>query len=348
MKNLILIILVTTFVCSSVNVSYARRIKEPLQPQKDYYIALRNLLSKYVPLNKSNGFMREFIINQRIYDRNSPQLQDVCKSTRQAIFTMENYGVAIPLIHYFINSVLPAMQTELYNYPDPQSYGEVLSIIASGIRLVDEETTDTPKSIYLEIISHNSSRDDSVGAFFAQLFNVFMSEPLDFKADYSRLERIISDSYYVHTKHQILRKAFESAIQFSEDVYAGMPEVELLITGALQNNLFIKAYSISALARICMAEGISQEGRVYVFQSALNGLKSIPWDICFDRNGDIPDEVNYLAVCIDYLADAEAVCREEFGLDVDLAQDEEFVRIFRLLLMRGFDFETQARLIGEN
>lgn len=77
-------------------------------------------------------------------------------------------------------------------------------------------------------------------------------------------------------------------------------------------------------------------------------MKSIHWDIYFDRNGEIPEEVNYLAVLIDYLAEAESACRELYGLDVDSAQDEQFVEIYKWLLWKGFDFKKANYLLNEN
>jgi len=294
--------------------------------------------------------MRGFCVNQRIFSRDSDKLQKVCFELHNAILKMERYRVDVPIIGYFITSILPEIQIELYNYDEFETLSEVLDIVVDSIKHLNKEMPTNLEDVYFEVISRNSSRSDETGAFFAQLFNNLTAE-FDFQGEYDKLDRIISDNdgaYFIHTKHQILRRAFEN-IRFSpEDAYLGIPEVELLVSGTRQKDIFIQTYATCTLARLCQIEGIPQDLRFYMFQKAVDGVKLIPWDYYFDRNQDqIPEEVGYLAIAIDFVADAEETCRA-LGLDVDLAEDSQFVRIFSLLLMRGFDFEVASRFPDPN
>ncbi|MDD5614476.1 MAG: hypothetical protein PHQ54_05345 [Candidatus Omnitrophica bacterium] len=348
-KKFAVILLLLLFISFLTYASHARRTIDSLAAQKNYYSALQNLMTKYLPQSRVNNFMGGFFINQRLFSHDSPQLQEVCRIIRKSIFELEDHNTDLILLIYLLEEILPEFQVELYNFKDPRIYGEVLNIITREVRSLDCSDFEEAGSIYWRIISRNADRDDEVGAFFAQLFNRLYIQTCDFEQDYDRLQIIISgDAYLTHTKHRILSEAMESIVDSAEDLYIGMPELDILVEGIWQRDLYIQFYSTVSLALLCTVEGIPAEVRKHIFNSALEGVKNIPWDICFDRSVETPEEVKYLAVSITYLADAEEACREEFGLDVDLSRDEQFIRIYHLLLLQGFDFNGRMSRISEN
>jgi len=343
-KTILVLILLSVFVTPA----FARRVETSPAVGKDYYIALRNILAKYILFPQACNFMDGFSANLQIFDRRSKLIQDVCRAIRKTIFKIENSRESVLLISYFIKSILPQFQSELYHYNNPQIYEEVLNTIVDDLGRLDRTRSEKPETVFYKIISENSSRQDDVGAFFAQMFKNLYVNGSNFEQEYSKLQRIVSgENYKTHTKLQILRDAVNRIMSDSEKIVTSSPEINLLIEGSLQKDIFIKAYSISTLASLCSLDGLSADIRLYIFNSARNGVKSIHWDIYFDRNGEIPEEVNYLAVLIDYLAEAEEFCRE-FGLDIDLARDEQFVKIYELLLFKGFDFEKAEYLFNKN
>ena len=351
MKKIIVVIVTLILTLTFINPSFARRSRESIQLKKDYYICLRNLITKYLPWDKTTNFMRGFYINQQVGDQYSPQLQEVCQKIRKAIFKLEEHQVKVPDLIYFMDTFLPFFQTELYNFKDSDVYDEVLNVVVSGFIESKNRIELSSETILLEALSKNSSTSSEAGRFCAHLFYQLRSEPINFETEFQKLEGIIRDedrSYSTHLKHRILSNAKVSIESSPEDIYMRMPEIELLITGTQQDDLFLKVYSTTALSLLCHLEGISSEVREYIFQCALDGVKRIPWDVYFDREGGIPEEVNYLVVCINYLIDAEEISRVEFGLNVDLGYDSEFVTIYRLLLMRGFNLEQRERFLSIN
>ncbi len=350
MKKIVIATVVLIATLTAINTSFARRSRESNQIKKDYYICLRNLISKYLPWDKTTAFMSGFYVNQQVEDRYSPKLQEVCQKTRKAIFKLEEQAQVSDII-YFLEVFLPALQVELYNFKDLDIYNEVLNIVVDGFIEHKDRVELSSENILLETLSNNSSTNGGVGRLIANLFYQLRSDSIDFETESQRLEAIIRDSdssYSTHLKHRILRKAIASIEDYPENSYLGMPEIELLITGTYQDDLFLKVYSTTALSLLCHLEGISSVVREYIFQHALEGVKRIPWDIYFDREGETPEEVKYLVVCIEHLIDAENVSRIRFGLDVDLNCDLEFVTIYKLLLMRGFNLEQRERFLSTN
>ncbi len=353
MTKIFLIILTIFFTFTPMRISEARVVRDSFENESstmDYYKSLRNILAKYITFRKSKDLMRGFGFNLKIYNQNSPKIQKVCEEVRKAVLKLEDPRVNSSLITYFINTVLAEFQKELYNFSDPKIYGEVLNIIVNKVfdSVKNGIVLGSPENLYKDIVIKLANRDDDIGAFFAQLFNRLYAQPPNFKEMERGLQNIIlNDNYSVHTKHQILVKAFEKMVAAPDDISLGNVYLELLVSGVSQSNLYIKAFSICRLAKICCEEGFSQNVRIFAFESALAGLKSIPWDIYFDRNKKAPEEVNYIVVCIDYLIDAEKACHE-YGIDIDLAEDEEFVQIYDLLLLDGFDLEFYKGFVSKN
>jgi hypothetical protein len=359
-KSLIFVLAVFSFLTLFSGDSYARRSRDILPAERDYYRLLRNTITKYDSrFDRVDIFMRGFYFDGGVASKESMYVQEICRIIRKSIFNLEDHRAEVAVISYFVQSLLPALQAELYNERDLEVVAAVLDIIVKGVRAVRGISFEAVESLYTDVIGQKIGISDleagldkdegRVGALLAQLYTLLLKGPPDFEGDYENLQRIVQDAnaeYYAHTKHNILKHALQSIIDSPETLIHSTPQLELIILGTEQSNLFIKAHSIYSLVRICFLEGLSEDLRASIFYFAVEGVKRIPWDIYFDRNGDIPEEVNYLSASIDHLADAEEVCRVEFGLDVDLAEDSDFTRIYRLLLMRGFNLKHRERLLN--
>jgi len=243
-KKLNKTILVLILLSAAVNPAFARRVKTVPAVQKNYYIVLRNILTKYISFSQACSFMEGFTANLRVFDRNASQIQEVSKRIGQAISKIEDSRISLSVIQYFIKSILPEFQDGLYIYRNPDVYGEVLNIITDDLKRLDKTASEKPEEIFRKIISENSSSGGDVGAFFAQMFKNLYVNDFNFEQEYSELQRIISGkNYKAHTKLQILREAVERIINHPDEITPASTEIELLITGSLQEDLFIKAYS---------------------------------------------------------------------------------------------------------